>query len=66
MAVIDKVLLLDNFWLKELGGYFGYRRWANARPVRIFFAFVQAQLVTQPLDLRILRISRTNVLSAAA
>ena len=23
MAVIDKVSLLDNFWPKELGGYFG-------------------------------------------
>ena len=75
MAVIDKVSLLDNFWPKELGGYFGKaakvkgvigKSYIYSRLISECVVFLEHVCKVQPLDLRIRRISRTRVQSAAS
>ena len=64
MAVIDNVLLLDIFWLKELVGTL-VTGGGRMQGQFAFSCIFQTQRVTQPLELRIRRIARTRVQSTA-
>ena len=62
--------LLDNFWPKELRGYFRkalkvYGQLLHNRPISEFAIFLEHVCKVQPLELRIHRIPRTRVQSAA-
>ena len=75
MAVIDKVSVLDNFWLKELGGYFGKaakvkgvigKSYIYSRLISECVVFLEHVCKESPLEIRIRCISRTRVQSAAS